>query len=67
MGIMVNTTSIVINTNGSMPITTVTLKPVYIITGTVKAVDIVLFHMRSLMLPQGSSLVHITGLQVSRP
>ena len=67
MGIMVNITGIAININGTMSITTGTLKPWFIITDTVKVVDIVMFHMRSLMLLQVWSLVHITGLQVLRP
>ena len=67
MGTMVNTTGNAINTNGTMPITTVNLMRGGIITGIVKAVAIVMFHMRSLMSRRDWSSVHIMGHQVLRP
>ncbi|MGB5290148.1 MAG: hypothetical protein WBN41_01695 [Lysobacterales bacterium] len=67
MDITVNTTGIVTNTNGIMPITTGSLMPGDIIMGTVEAIGSVMFHMRNRIWRRGWSLVHITGLQVLKP
>jgi len=67
MDITVNTTGIVINTNGIMRITTGTLMPGDIIMGIVEATGSVMFHMRNRIWRRGWSLVHITGLQVLKP